>query len=72
MRATVTISLPRKTFDALGRVTRARGASRSALIREAVEVYLWQLRDDELRRKLRPLALRKGLYTEDDVYRFVS
>ena len=72
MRATLTISLPTNLVRELGRETRARGATRSAVVREALEDHLWRLRCERVERTLEPLARRAGIYTEEDVFRLVS
>lgn len=72
MRATLTISLPTNLVRELGRVTRARGATRSAVVREALAEYLWHARWEQVSRPLMALARRKGIYTEEDVFRLVS
>lgn len=72
MRQSISISLPDETKEELDEYTESRGASRSEVVREAIQEYLSVHRFRELRRKLIPHAEEQGLYTDEDVFREIS
>lgn len=72
LRETVSISLPEKLKTALDAAAEASGTSRSDLVREALQEYLFIKRFEDLRRAMIPYAERKGVYTDEDVFRQVS
>ena len=47
------ISLPKQVFDDIDGLARERGASRSSLVTEAIELFLAQERELDLRRRLK-------------------
>lgn len=72
LRETVSISLPEKLKTALDAAAEASGTSRSDLVREALQEYLFIKRFEDLRRSMISYAERKGVYTDEDVFRQVS
>lgn len=72
MRQSISISLPEETKDELDRFIDARGRSRSEVVREAVQEYLFVHRFRALRRRLIPYAEAEEIYTDDDVFREMS
>ena len=69
MRQTVTVSLPSSLKGGLDRLSRKDQVSRSDLVREAVRRYI-SLREFEiLREKWAPLAAKRGLFSDEDVFR---
>jgi metal-responsive CopG/Arc/MetJ family transcriptional regulator len=48
------------------------GISKSELINEALRQYLVEREIQELRSRMIPLAQAKGIYTDDDVERFLN
>lgn len=72
MRETVTISLPKKIREQLDKAVREKSASRSDVVREALQQYLLAWEFDETCRPLRAKARRLGIYSDEDVFRIVS
>lgn len=68
----MTIRLPAKERVRLRRLSEERGVPMSDLAREAMRRYLALQELVAIRRKLLPLAERKGILTDEDVFRIVS
>jgi len=72
MRSVVSISLPDKVASELDAYARDTGRNKSDIIRESLSLYLWETKFSGLKRKLAARAKKKGLVTEDDVFKEVS
>ena len=72
MRSVVSISLPDKVASELDAYAKDTGRNKSDIIRESLSLYLWETRFSGLKRKLSARAKKKGLVTEDDVFKEVS
>lgn len=68
----MTIRLPAKERVRLRRLSEERSVPMSDLVREAMRRYLALQELVAIRRKLLPLAERKGILTDEDVFRIVS
>jgi len=68
----LTIRLPAKERVRLRRLSEERSVPMSDLVREAMRRYLALQELVAIRRKLLPLAERKGILTDEDVFRIVS
>ena len=68
MRATVTISLPKKLKRELDRAAKEEGVNRSDIVRRSVAKYLFLRRYDAITAQLTAEARAKGIYTEEDVW----
>jgi len=51
---------------------RRPGENKSDIVRESISLYLWEARIKRLKRKLKLGAKRKGMVTEEDVFREIS
>ncbi|MEW5692893.1 MAG: ribbon-helix-helix domain-containing protein [Candidatus Hydrogenedentota bacterium] len=72
MRETLTISLPNKIKREIDQITREEGVSRSNIIRESLENFLYFRKLNKLRNKLIIKAQSNKIFTEDDVFNRVS
>ena len=72
MRGTITIRLPEKLERDLERVVKTEKASRSDIIRDAIERYIALKRFQQLRKKVLPFAEAEGLVSDEDVFRAIS
>lgn len=72
MRATVTISLPKDVRRELDRVAKAEGVSRSDVLRQSLEGFLFARRLRQLRQRMMTRAQAQGVYTDEDVFSRVS
>jgi len=72
MRETISISLPKSIKQKLDRETRTERLNRSDIIREALRQYFARKEFRRLRGLMVPEAERRGIYTDEDVFRKVS
>jgi metal-responsive CopG/Arc/MetJ family transcriptional regulator len=72
MRETVTISLPAAVRRELDRVAREEGVSRSDVLRQSLEDFLFVRRFRALRQRMMASAQAQGVYTDEDVFTRVS
>ena len=72
MRETVTISLPPAVRRELDRVAKAEGVSRSDVLRQSLEDFLFVRRFRQLRQRMMAAAQAQGIFTDEDVFNRVS
>lgn len=72
MRETLTISLPEDMRRKINRAAKEEGISQSEFVRIAVKNALFRRALRTARAGLVPLARRKGIYTDEDVFRLIS
>lgn len=72
MRETVTISLPQAVRRELDRVAKEEGISRSDVLRQSLEDFLFVRRFRRLRQRMMATAQTQGIYTDEDVFTRVS
>ncbi len=58
--------------EEISRAARRQGISRSEFVRNALRVALFRRALGAAREELVPRARRKGLYTDEDVFRVIS
>ena len=72
MRETVTISLPQAVRRALDKVAKEEGVSRSDVLRQSLEDFLFVRRFRQLRQRMMAAAQAQGIFTDEDVFNRVS
>ncbi len=72
MRATITISLPEEIRDELDELSKSEGLSRSDLVRQALQDYLFIRKFRRLRRQTLPYAQAQGFFTDEDIFEEIS
>jgi metal-responsive CopG/Arc/MetJ family transcriptional regulator len=72
MRETVSIILPEEIKSALDEAVAEEGVSRSDLVRQAVQDFLFVRRFQRLRQELIPYAESQGIHSDEDVFKQVS
>jgi metal-responsive CopG/Arc/MetJ family transcriptional regulator len=72
MRETVTISLPQAVRRELDKVAKEEGISRSDVLRQSLEDFLFVRRFRQLRQRMMAAAQAKGIFTDEDVFNRVS
>ena len=68
----MTISLPQAVRRALDRVAKEEGVSRSDVLRQSLEDFLFVRRFRQLRQRMMAAAQAQGIYTDEDVFNRVS
>ena len=72
MRETVTISLPQAVRRELDKIAKEDGVSRSDVLRQSLEDFLFVRRFRRLRQRMMAAAQAQGIYTDEDVFTRVS
>lgn len=72
MRQTITVSLPEEIRSKLDRLAKKERATRSDIVREALRQYFIRDKYQNLREKLVIEGQKRGLFTDEDVFREVS
>lgn len=72
MSTTLTIRIDDALAEKLEHVSKASGRTRSDIIRDALRRQLAIAMLEEVREELVPLAEKKGIYTDEDVFRELS
>jgi metal-responsive CopG/Arc/MetJ family transcriptional regulator len=72
MRETVTISLPAAVRREVDRIAKEDGVSRSDVLRQSLEEFLFVRRFRQLRQRMMAAAQADGIYTDEDVFTRVS
>jgi metal-responsive CopG/Arc/MetJ family transcriptional regulator len=72
MRETVTISLPQSIRRELDRIAKEEGVSRSDVLRQSLEDFLFARRFRQLRQRMMAAAQAQGIFTDEDVFNRVS
>ncbi len=72
MKGTVSIRLDEDLEQALDRVCRDSGLSRSEVIRSALRRQLGVLEFDRVRERVLPFAEARGYLTDEDIFRDIS
>jgi len=72
VRAAVTVSLPPELLKKVDKLAKQKGIGRSDFIREAINSYIWQMKFEELRERIKIQARKKGIFTEEDVFKEIS
>ena len=72
MRSVLSISLPEKTSSDLEKFAKSTGRSKSDIVKESINLYLWEAQFRKMQRHLSAKAKRHGIVNEDDVFKAVS
>ena len=72
MRETVTISLPQAVRRELDKIAKQEGISRSDVLRQSLEDFLFVRRFRQLRQRMMAVAQAHGIFTDEDVFNRVS
>jgi metal-responsive CopG/Arc/MetJ family transcriptional regulator len=72
MRETVSISLPEEIKTQLDQAVREEGLSRSDIVRQAINDFLFVRRFRTLRARMMSQAQAQGVFTDDDVFELIS
>jgi metal-responsive CopG/Arc/MetJ family transcriptional regulator len=72
MRETVTISLPKGIRRELDRIAKEEGVSRSDVLRQSLDDFIFARRFRRLRQRMMATAQAQGIYTDEDVFTRVS
>ena len=72
MRSVLSVSLPEKTSSELEKFAKSTGRSKSDIVKESINLYLWEAQFRKMQRRLSAKAKRRGIASDDDVFKAVS
>jgi predicted transcriptional regulator len=72
MRSVLSVSLPQKISSELEALAKSTGRTKSDIVKESVSLYLWETQFRRAQKKLIGRAKKKGIVSEEDVFRTVS
>lgn len=72
MRKQVTVSLPPKMLKEVDRLARVESRDRSEIVREAVRNWIFDRKLGLLQKMAEPYFAKAGMYSDEDVFRFLS
>jgi predicted transcriptional regulator len=72
METTLTVRIPIKMKRELEDISQAMGVSKSDIIRESLREYIAVKQFKEVRKMIKPYAERKGILTDEDVFKLMS
>jgi predicted transcriptional regulator len=72
MRSVLSVSLPPNISSELEALAKSTGRTKSDIVKESVSLYLWETRFKKTQKRLIGRAKKKGIITEEDVFRAVS
>ena len=72
MEKVITIRLPKGTRRQFERLAKARHLTVGQLVRKAIDIERVLLSLDDARASLIPIARRKGVFSDEDVFKQVS
>ena len=72
MRTVLSIHLPEDLYKKLDSFAKETGRNKSDVIRESINLYLWEKRFDRVKGKIKPLAKKAGIITEEDIFKSIS
>ena len=72
MRSVLSISLPEKVSSELEKFAKSTGRSKSDIVKESINLYLWEAQFRKMQRRVSAKAKKRGMVSEDDVFKAVS
>ena len=72
MRSVLSVSLPEKTSSELAKFAKSTGRSKSDIVKESLNLYLWEAKFRKMQRRLSAKAKKRGMVTEDEVFKAIS
>lgn len=72
MKQNVTVRLPEKITSELTKIAQNEGLSKSQIVRNALEDYIFIKKFRELRNKMVARAQAQGVFTDEDIFEKIS
>ena len=72
MRSILSISLPEKISSELEKFAKSTGRSKSDIVKESINLYLWEAQFRKMQRRLSFKAKKVGIVSEEDVFKAIS
>jgi predicted transcriptional regulator len=72
MRSILSVSLSEKVSSELEKFAKSTGRSKSYIVKESINLYLWEAQFRKIQKRLNVKAKKRGIVSEDDVFKAVS
>jgi len=72
MRTVLSVSLPESMSEELDRFAKSTGRNRSDIVKESLNLFLWEMKLKAVQRKLGSRAKKLGIVSEEDVFKVIS
>jgi metal-responsive CopG/Arc/MetJ family transcriptional regulator len=72
MRTVLSVSLPRQMSEELDRVAKASGRNKSDIVKEALGLFLWDMKLRMVQKRLGSQAKKLGMVSEEDIFKAIS
>ena len=72
MRSVLSVNLPEKTLAELDKLARSTGRTKSDIVKESIDLYLWEARFRKLQKRVGTRAKKAGMVSEEDVLKAIS
>ena len=72
MRSVLSVSLSEKISSELDKLARSTGRTKSDIVKESIDLYLWEARFRKLQKRVGTKAKKVGMVSEEDVFKAIS
>jgi predicted DNA-binding protein len=72
MRSVLSVSLPENISSELEKFARSTGRTKSDIVKESINLYLWEARFRRLQKRVGTKAKKAGMVSEEDVFKAIS
>jgi len=72
MRSVLSVSLSEEVSSELEKLARSTGRTKSDIVKESIDLYLWEARFRKLQKRVGARAKKAGIVNEEDVLKAIS
>ena len=72
MRSVLSVSLSEEVSSELEKLARSTGRTKSDIVKESIDLYLWEARFRKLQKRVGTRAKKAGIVNEEDVLKAIS
>jgi len=72
MGSILSVNLPKETLTELDKFARSTGRTKSDIVKESIDLYLWEARFRKLQKRVGTKTKKAGMVSEEDVFKAVS
>jgi hypothetical protein len=72
MNATITVRIPRKMNAQIERIAKRENIKKTDIVRGALNRYVAHMELEAIHKVMVPKAQKKGIFTDEDVFKLVS
>ena len=72
MRSVLSVSLSEEISSELEKLARSTGRTKSDIVKESINLYLWEARFRKLQKRVGTRAKKAGIVNEEDVLKAIS